>query len=303
MYSIKQFWQDEAFNVPTVINCILTSIYLFKIHYLKTAFNLVKTLLKTYLIASTLYFNSTRNIEIAISFFRVNMQNQDDVHYVECDNCEQEAAHYHCKTCYGHLCKDCKMTHESKRLTRGHSLILLSEYSRGTNIKQDQCTCEIRRKLKEEMETIENYWLPFLKQSQEEEYGKKKSLSENVRHVKHEMEEQYGKLVKRFTDLKNKAIAQLEEEEGQASIAIDKTIEEMKNTVCLLDCRVKKLKDYLEDDENLPKNMCNEINKESISVKRFTYIRVDPFCPGNLDTCCLQQVFGYLPTVTLKQMK
>lgn len=231
------------------------------------------------------------------------MENQDDIHSFECDNCENRAADYHCKTCYGHLCKDCKMIHESKRLTRSHSVILLSEYFRDTNIKQDQCTCEIRRKLKEEMEKIEEYWLPIFKQSQVEEEKKKKSLSENVHQVKHEMEEQYGKLVKRFADLKNKAIAQLEVEEGQALFAIDKTIEEMKKTVCLLDSRVKKLKDYLENDENLPKNMCNEINKESISVKRFTYIRVDPFCPGNLDTCCLQQVFGYLPTVTLKQMK
>lgn len=231
------------------------------------------------------------------------MENQDDIHSFECDNCEKRAADYHCKTCYGHMCKDCKMTHESKRLTRSHSVILLSEYFRGTNIKQDQCTCEIRRKLKEEMEKIEEYWLPIFKQSQVEEEKKKKSLFDEVSHVKHEMEEQYGKLVKRFTDLKNKAIAQLEEEEGQASIAIDKTIEEMKNKVCLLDSRVKKLKDYLEDDENLPINMCNEINEESLSLKGFTYIRVDPFCPGNLDTCCLQQVFGNVPTVTLKQMK
>lgn len=121
---------------------------------------------------------------------------------------------------------------------------------------------------------------------------------------KHEIEEQYGKLVKRFTDLKNKAIAQLEEEEGQASInAIDKTIEEMKNTVCLLDSRVKKLKDYLEDNENLPKNMCNEINEESLSLKGFLYIRVDPFCPRNLDTFWLQPVFGKLPSITVKEMK
>lgn len=69
--------------------------------------------------------------------------------------------------------------------------------------------------------------------------------------------------MKRFTDLKNKAIAQLEEEEGQASIAIDKTMEEMKNKVCLLETRVKKLNDYLEDDENLHKNMCNESTKRT----------------------------------------
>lgn len=93
--------------------------------------------------------------------------------------------------------------------------------------------------------------MPIFKQSQDEEEKKKRFLSENVRQVKHEMEEQYSKLVKRFTDLKNKAIAQLEEEEGQASIAIDKTIKEMKNKVCVLDSRVKKLKDYLEDDDYL----------------------------------------------------
>lgn len=49
------------------------------------------------------------------------------------------------------------------------------------------------------------------------------------------MEEQYGKLVKRFIDLKNKVIVQLEEEEGQVLIVIDKIIEEMKNKVCLFD--------------------------------------------------------------------
>lgn len=232
------------------------------------------------------------------------MENQDDIHSFECDNCEKRAADYHCKTCYGHLCKDCKMAHESKRLTRGHSVILLSEYSGGNDVKKDQCTpCDIRRKLKEEMENIEEYLLPVFKQSQVEEEKKKKSLSGNVHQVKHEMEEQYGKLFKRFADLKNKATAQLEEEEGQALFAIDKTIEEMKNTVCLLDSRVKKLKDYLEDDENLPQNMCNEINEENLTLKRFTDIRVNPFFPGNLDTCCLQHVFGNLPTVTLKQMK
>lgn len=61
------------------------------------------------------------------------------------------------------------------------------------------------------METIENYQLPFFKQSQEEDKGEKTSLSENIRQVKHEMKEQYGKLVKRLTNLKNKAIAQLKE--------------------------------------------------------------------------------------------
>lgn len=49
--------------------------------------------------------------------------------------------------------------------------------------------CEIRCKFKEEMEMIENYWLFFLKQLQEEEYGKKKFLFENVCYVKYEMEE------------------------------------------------------------------------------------------------------------------
>lgn len=211
------------------------------------------------------------------------MENKDGTHSFECDNCEKGAAHYHCKTCHGYLCKDCKTAHESKRLTRGHTVILLSEYSKGDDVKKDQCTpCDIRRKLKEEREKIENYWLPFFKQSQEEEERKKKSLSDNVRQVKHEMEEQYGKLVKRFTDLKNKAIAQLEEEERQASMAIDKTLEEMKNKVCLLDSRVKTLNDYLEDDENLPQNMCNEINEENLTIKRFTDIRVKPFMSWKL---------------------
>lgn len=64
------------------------------------------------------------------------MDNQDDIHSFECDNCEKRTADYHCKTCYGHLCKDCKMVHESKRLTRGHSVILLSEYSGGNDVKR-----------------------------------------------------------------------------------------------------------------------------------------------------------------------
>lgn len=77
----------------------------------------------------------------------------------------------------------------------------------------------------------------------------------------------------------------------------------MKNTVCLLDSRVKKLKAYLEDNANLHRNMCNEINEETLSLKGFIYIRVDPFCPGNLNTCWLQPVFGNQPNITQKQMK
>lgn len=66
--------------------------------------------------------------------------------------------------------------------------------------------CEIRCKFKEEMEKIEEYWLFIFKQLYVEEEKKKKFLFNEVSYVKYEMEEQYGKLVKRFVDLKNKVI-------------------------------------------------------------------------------------------------
>lgn len=239
-----------------------------------------------------------------ISFlFRGDMDNQDDIHSFECDNCENGAAHYHCKTCDGHLCKDCKMTHESKRLTRGHTVILLSEYSEGNGVKKDQCTYEIRGKFKEEKEEIEDYLLPFFKGSQEEGEKTKKFLSDKVSQVKHKIEEHYSKIVERFESLKNKAIAQLEEEEKEASMGIDKTINEMKSNISLLASRVNTANDFLENNEDLHENMCNEIKEEKVTPKQFPYIRVNEFLPGNLNPCCLQQVFGKLPSVTLNEMK
>lgn len=71
--------------------------------------------------------------------------------------------------------------------------------------------------------------LPFHTGSQEEGENTKTFLSDKVSQVKHKIEEQYIKIVERFECLINKAIVKLEEEEKQASMGIDKTINEMKS--------------------------------------------------------------------------
>lgn len=47
-------------------------------------------------------------------------------HFLECENCEENPATFHCKTCSGHLCEPCKMKHNMTKLTRNHMILPLT---------------------------------------------------------------------------------------------------------------------------------------------------------------------------------
>lgn len=141
--------------------------------------------------------------------------------------------------------------------------------------------------------------MPFHTGSQEEGEKTKTFLSDKVSQVKHEIQERNIKIVERLECLINKAIVKLEEKETKASMGIDKTINEMKSNISLLASRVNTLINNLQNNENLHENMCYEIKEENLTPKRFPFIRVNEFLPGNLNSCCLKQVFGTVPTITL----
>nr|XP_034319180.1 tripartite motif-containing protein 45-like [Crassostrea gigas] len=222
-------------------------------------------------------------------------------HFLECDNCETKPAQFHCKTCQGHLCDDCRKIHETKRLTQGHVIILLSDYIADPvgchQEEEDQCACKIRQRLKAERKEINAYWLPLLEQMQDEEKKKQSRISRKVEKIKDKVEEHFDNIIDKFTKLKDESIKQLEEDAENASDAIEKTIDEIEDKIELLGDRDSEIKDYLsEEDEDMHEGMCMPNKEGRLIPKRVSY-EVHKFCPGSLDASCLLQVFGDQPSV------
>lgn len=164
--------------------------------------------------------------------------------------------------------------------------------------EKDQCACKIKQRLKAERKEIGSYWLPLLEQMRDEERKKQSRISRKVENIKDKVEEHFDKIIDKFTELKNESIIKLEKDAENASDAIEKTIDEVEDRIELLENRDREIEDYLDEEyENLHENMCVTNTEERLIPKRVSY-EVHKFCPGNLDTSCLQRVFGDLPSIT-----
>lgn len=222
---------------------------------------------------------------------------------MECDNCETKPAQFHCKTCQGHLCDDCRKIHETKRLTQGHVVILLSDYvadpAAGCHQEeQDQCACKIKQRLKAERKEIDAYWLSLLEQMRDEERKKQSRISRKVENIKDKVEEHFYEIVDKLTELKNEWVLKLEKDAENASDAIEKTIDEIEDKKELLGNRDREIEDYLSEEyEDMHEGMCMPNKEEMLIPKRVSY-EVHKFCPGSLDASCLLQLFGNQPSIT-----
>uniref|UniRef100_A0A8W8NZW3 Uncharacterized protein n=1 Tax=Magallana gigas TaxID=29159 RepID=A0A8W8NZW3_MAGGI len=80
--------------------------------------------------------------------------------------------------------RDCRKIHETKRLTQGHVIILLSDYVADPvgchQEEEDQCACKIKQRLKAERKEIDAYWLPLLEQMRDEERKKQSRISYEI---------------------------------------------------------------------------------------------------------------------------
>lgn len=223
-------------------------------------------------------------------------------HFVECDNCETEAAQYFCKSCPGHLCENCKTEHEAKRLTQDHVVVLLSKYKSDPFVcqesKKGKCACTIKKSLTKEREEIITHWVPFLEKMQEEEEMKKTLLYTKVGDTKTEIKGHFDQIIEKFTNLKEETIRIFEEENDNATDAINRTILEIKENTRKLEDRRNEISYILDgDDEDVKKNMCMKIKEEKLTPKRFSF-EVEDFCPGNLENNILQQIFGKRPAIS-----
>lgn len=194
--------------------------------------------------------------------------------------------------------------HETKRLTQGHAVILLSDYIADPvgchQVENDQCACKIKQRLKAEKTEIYSYWLPLLEQMQDEEENKKIRISRKAESIKYKVEEHFDELIDKLTELKNEWVVKLKEDAENASDAIDNTIDEIKDRVRLLRNRDREIKDYLDEEyENMHESMCMTNKEETLIPKRLSF-EIHKFCPGNLGTSCLLKVFGKQPSITWK---
>lgn len=66
-------------------------------------------------------------------------------HYVECDNCEENAAKFLCKTCVGNLCEPCQSEHLKKKITKNHEIVSLTSHDDMVDVFY--CTEHTKKKL------------------------------------------------------------------------------------------------------------------------------------------------------------
>lgn len=164
--------------------------------------------------------------------------------------------------------------------------------------KKGKCACTIKKRLNKEREEIESHWVPFLQKMQEEEEKKKKLLSIKVNSVKNEIKGHFDQIIEKFTDVKEETIRIFEEEEQNASDAIDTTIVEIKESRRKLEDRKDEISIILaREDKDLQKSMCMKIKEEKLTPKRMSY-EVNDFCPGSLENNIVQQMFGKRPAIS-----
>ena len=232
----------------------------------------------------------------------------DDIrgqHYVECDNCETEPAQFHCLTCQGHLCEECKETHVTRRLTQGHEVILLSEYIKNPSACHDvkgkvPCACDIKRDLREERERINNVLIPSLEKIRDEEYERKESLSRKVSDMIEEFENHCENLIDRLTRIKEKTANRLERKQEEISDAIDNAIDKIDAKIGKLERRSSKIDDALDwASEDLSEDLCKRLDESKLFPK-LPIVDIKEFSPGSLEKKSLQAVVGELPVINLQ---
>ncbi|XP_062602026.1 E3 ubiquitin-protein ligase TRIM71-like [Saccostrea cucullata] len=256
-------------------------------------------------------------------------------HCLECDNCEVRAAQYLCKSCQGRLCKDCKLEHKQRRLTKDHVIVSLSA-DHGTKIlypycpdhdenrleyycsvcKTPVCTMcmtdkhnghtvreieevykEIREVLQREREEIENIVLPAYNKQVSEEEDRKNNVSMRAREVENQIEAHAAAIIERVTNTKEKAIGSIREDESKVLKLIYESKEQLRRKTESLNLLHKELCEKLSSDPDM--EYFTKEDTGHLEVLRHispTYsYSIEDFHPGQIENIFNEKEFGSAP--------
>lgn len=224
---------------------------------------------------------------------------------MECDNCETKPAQFYCLTCQGNLCNECKETHETRRLTQGHEVILLTEFIKRRQVCHDvkgktPCACDVKRNLKEERNKIENVLIPSLEKFRKKETEQRESLSRNMSDIIANFDNHCDVLIDRITQIKGKIAQRLERKQEEILDAIDIAIDQIDANINQLENRSSEIGEYLDEGyEDLSENLYRRHDEAKIFPK-MPIVNIKDFHPGGMGEASLQAVIGKIPVFNIQ---
>ena len=255
-------------------------------------------------------------------------------HYVECDNCEKNSAQFVCKTCSGHLCEECKIDHENRKLTKNHEitafktdkeellgLLHCSEH----NTKKLECFCdpckkpvctdcivlshnghkimtlltayeEIRDSLQRTIEVIECTFLPKYRELLRSEDQKDLELRNQANEIEKEIKTYTQNVVGRVMVISEHAIQKLRMEEENGRQELQKSKTELSERMNILQQTRDMLSATLEAKPDISyfKPVDVSFLTEINALPIQTYYQLDKFKPGDIGQM-IKDNFGIFP--------
>lgn len=244
-------------------------------------------------------------------------------HFLECDNCEEKPAKFHCKTCAGHLCQSCKSIHEERKITRNHEIVSLISYTKNMADRQHctkhlkwkpECQCnrcrhdhsmsedhtdltDLSTKVKEEIETK---LIPTYQSLLYSETTKKQALTKKADEIEQEIENQTKHLIEMVEEASNQRIQQLRQEEQEGHRDIDTTMKQIEENLRKLETMSEMTGPLIPVSNPIISNDLEMFRTFPTTLPQFEYILTD-FCPGNKKEN-IKDIFGNWPNLWKKEV-
>lgn len=246
-------------------------------------------------------------------------------HNLLCDNCEQEPAQFHCKSCPGHLCGNCKSDHGMKKLTKSHDIVSLTSknqdmmdllYCTDHSKRKVECYCincgepvctecilqshnghemsslsivlsTTRRKIQIKKDDIEKKLLPKYEEELAILKSKRESVAKNADDIQKKIDQQTNKLIRVAQITGKNHTEQLNKEKEQAFQKIDGSIAKFNGEIQRLHRYNDSLSNHLDSDPSSLITSCMDIDDlESLEpLPRPPNPNLTEFRPGDAAKC------------------
>lgn len=255
-------------------------------------------------------------------------------HFLECDNCEENHAKFLCKTCPGHLCKNCKIEHEKKKMTRSHEIILLKSnnedmvdllYCTEHTRKKLECYCNrckepictdciiqshnghsveslstvykrMRDYARQQKEKIDNILLPKYRELLSNETAKQSALTRRAEEIKKKIEAHTQSLVEMIIAVGAQTVKDLSKKEKEGNQEIENIKNNIKKQINELQLKSQSISANIEAKPDI--SFFKVFDRNDLKGFEITLPKTDyllsDFQPGNIRRT-LQDNFGILP--------
>lgn len=231
-------------------------------------------------------------------------------HFLECDNCEENPAKFHCKTCTGHLCQSCKSIHEGRKITRNHEIVSMISFTENMADRQHctkhskrkpDCQCnrcrhdhsmsedhtDLSTKVKEEIETK---LIPTYQSLLYSETTKKQALTKKANEIEQEIENQTKHLIEMVEEASKQRIQHLRQEEQKGHRDIDNTVKQIEENLGKLETISEMTGPLIPFSNSIISNDLDMFRTFPTTLPQFEYILTN-FHPGK-SRANIKGIFG-----------